>query len=184
MSSIRRLNAKTIHVWFAEFSLAICLVYGLFYLASSLGLQYFVLINRGMVKQTIGGSILSGPIDTVVWSIAIFVVLVLLGPNFRVNSSKSYRSFSATALLCLLLGIAVVVCLVVFGFIGLWALVLTSGLLLGVCLVFSSGLFGVSRSVLSLRVLFGGLLLVLFVELASFVLFNVPVCFRFGRWGF
>ena len=50
-----------------------------------------------------------------------------------------------------------------------------SGLLLGLCFVFASGLFGVSRLVLFLRVLFGGLLLVLFVELASFVLFNVPV---------
>ena len=70
-------------------------------------------------------------------------------------------------------------CLGMFGSILVWfvwmSLVLISGLLLGLCFVFAPDLFGVDRLGFCLRVLFGGLLLVLFVELASFVLFNVPV---------
>jgi hypothetical protein len=54
-------------------------------------------------------------------------------------------------------------------------LVLVSGLLLGLCFVFAADFFGVGRLVLFLRVLFGGLLLVFFVELAGLFLFNIPI---------
>ncbi len=176
MSLTKRIDKKTLLRWAAEFSLAICLIYALFYLASSLGLQYFTLSNRGMVEKTVSGSILSGSLDVAVWGIAIFVVVAWLIYSLGLNNVRSYyRSFSAVRALALLVGLAVWVCLVIFGVIGMWSLVLVSSLLLGSCFLFAPDLFGISRWSLFLRVLFGGLLLVLFVEVASFVLFNVPV---------
>jgi hypothetical protein len=178
MLSIEHLGKKTFLIFAVEFSLAICLIYSLFHLASSLGLQYFVLSSRGMVEQTVSGNILSGSWDVAVWGIAVFVILVWLGYNLGLNSvRRGFRSFSALGVLVLLCGLAVGVCLVVFGLVGMWSLVLISGLLLGLCFVFSSDLFGVGRLVLFLRVMFGGLLLVFFVELAGLFLFNVPVAF-------
>ncbi len=91
--------------------------------------------------------------------------------------------FQEQGLLVLLCGLGVWVCLVFLGFVGVWSLVLVSGLLLGLCFVFSGVFFGVGRLVFSLRVLFGGLLLVLFIELASFVLFNGPFALGFDAGG-
>jgi hypothetical protein len=174
--SIERLGNRTFLFLVVEFSLATCLVYALFYLASSLGLHYFVLSNRGLVEQTVSGNVLSGSWDVAVWGIAVFVILVWLGYILGLNHvSRYYRSSLALGLFVFLCGIAVGVFLVALGLVGMWSLVLVSGLLLGVCFVFAADLFGVNRLGLFLRVLFGGLLVVLFVELASFVLFNVPV---------
>ena len=128
------------------------------------------------MSKPLAGNVLSGSLDVAVWGIAVFVILVWLGYNLGLNNDRRhYRSFSALGVLVLLCGLAVGVCLVVFGLVGMWSLVLISSLLLGLCFVFASDLFGVSRLVLFLRVLFGGLLLVFFVELAGFFLFNVPV---------
>ncbi len=93
MSLIKRLGKKTLLLWATEFSLAICLIYALFYLASSLGLQYFVLSNRGMVEQTVSGSVLSGSLDLAVWGIAVFVVLVWIGYNLGLNNVRKLLSF-------------------------------------------------------------------------------------------
>ncbi len=175
MSPTKLLDKKTLLFRTAEFSLAICLIYTLFYLASSLGLQYSVLSNRSMVAHTASGSVLSGPLDVAVWGIAIFVVLVWLGLHLELKNVKEFsRTVSGAGLLVFLCGLGVWVCLVILGFVVVWSLVLVSGLLLGLCFVFSVVFFGVGRLVFSLRVLFGGLLLVLFFELASFVLFNGP----------
>ncbi len=169
-------DKKRLLLWTAYFSLAICLIYALFYLASILGLQFYVLSNKAMIAHTASGSILSGPLDIAVWGIAIFVVLAWLGLHLELKNVKEFsRTFSGAGLLVLLCGLGVWVCLVFLGFVGVWSLVLVSGLLLGLCFVFSAGFFGVGRLVFSLRVLFGGLLLVLFFELASFVLFNGPL---------
>ncbi len=176
MSPIKRLNKKTLQLWAAELSLAICLIYALFYLASGVGLQYFVLSNRAMVEQTFSGSILSGPMDIAVWGIAIFVVLAWLGFNLRLKDVKDHL-FSGFGLFVFLGGLVVWVCLVFLGFVGMWSLVLSSLLLLCLCFVFAPVLFGINRWALFLRVLFGGLLLVLFVEVVSFVLFTVPAAF-------
>ena len=128
--SIERLGKKTFLILVVEFSLALCLIYLLFYLASSLGLHYFVLSNRGMVEQTVSGSILSGPLDIAVWGIAIFVVLVWLGYNLGLkNDRRCYRSSSTLGVLVLLFGLVVGVCLVVFGLVGQWVLVLISSVL-------------------------------------------------------
>ena len=176
MSLTKHLDKKMLLLWVAEFSLAICLIYSLFYLASGLGLHYFVLSHRAMVEQTVSGSVLSGSLDVAIWEIALFVVLGWLGFYFGLNNFRGYyRSFSGVGLLVVLFSLAVGVCLGVLGLVGVWSLVLFSGFLLGFCLVFSVDFFGVGRLVLFLRVLFGGLLLGLFVELLSFILFGVPV---------
>ena len=176
MSLIRRLEKKMVLLWAAEFSLAICLMYALFYLAGSFGLHFFVLSKRAMVEQTVNGSVLSGSLDVAVWGIAVCVVLVWLGYYLGLNKVRSYsRSFLGIAFIVFLFGSSVGLCLFVLGLVGIWSLVLVSGLLLGFCFLFSTDFFGVDRLVLFWRVLFGGLLLVFFVELVSFALFNVPV---------
>ncbi len=181
MSSTKRIRNKTMLLYAAEISLALSLIYTLFYLASSLSLHFYVLVKRGMLEQTVMGNILSGPLDTVVWSIAIFVILIWIGYNLgstRLRSSS--RPFPALSGLVLLCGLGVWVILGILGFVSIWSMVLISILLLGIGFVFALNLFGVNRLSLFLRVLFGGLLIVLMFELASFVLFNVPVAFGLG----
>ena len=173
MSSTKSIEKKTLLLWGAEFSLAICLIYALFYLASSLGLQYFVLSKRAMVEQTVNGSILSGPLDVAVWGVAIFVILVWLGFKLNPKNAKDHL-FLEFALFVFLCGLAIWMCLIFLGLVGMWSLVLISSMLLVLCFMFAPDLFGINQSGLFLRVLFGGLLMVLFVELASFVLFTVP----------
>jgi hypothetical protein len=69
---------------------------------------------------------------------------------------------------------AVWFCLVLFGIVGLESLGLISVLLTGLLLVFSRKFMGISKFGLLLRLLFGALLLLTFVELASFVLSSIP----------
>jgi hypothetical protein len=144
--SIEHLGKKNILLLAVEFSLALCVFFSLFYLASSLGLRYFVLSDRGMVEQTVSGSVLSGSLDVAVWGIAIFVILVLLGYNLGLNKDRLYsRSFSALGALVLLCGLGIGVCLVTLGLVGMWSLVLISSLLLGLCFVFAPKLFCSAR---------------------------------------
>jgi hypothetical protein len=176
MSLAKHKDKKALFLWAAIFSLAICMIYALYYLASSLGLHYFVLSNRGMVEKTFTGNVLSGSLDVAVWGISIFVILVWSGYGLGLHKDRGlHRSFSALGLLLLLFGLAVGVFLVVFGLVGLWFLVLISSLLLSLCFVFAFNLFGVCWMVLFLRVLFGGLFIMFFIELAGLFLFNVPV---------
>ena len=68
-------NIKQPKFWYVSvvyFSLGLSLVLSLFYGAKYLKLSFFVLSNRGMVEQTVGGNILSGFWDLVVWGIAVF----------------------------------------------------------------------------------------------------------------
>jgi len=173
---IERLGKKTFLLLGVEISLAICLIYTLFYLPTSLGFQYLVLSHRSMVEQTVNGSVLPGFLDVVVWGGCIFVVLAWAMYNVGVSLIRGiYHLFSTLLLLVFLGGLALWVSLVVFGWASVVSLVWVSGLLLGLCVVLSSNLFCVSRVNLVLRVLFGVLLFGLFIEVASFVLFNVPV---------
>lgn len=128
-----------------------------------------------MLEQTVSGNVLSGPLDIAIWSVATFAVLIWIGYNLGLTRVKSLsRSFSALGVL-VLCGLGVWVFLAALGLGGMWSLVLISSLLLGMCFVFAHDLFGKSRLSLLLRVLFGGLLIVLSFEVASFILFNVPV---------
>ncbi len=127
-----------------------------------------------MVERTVSGSILSGPLDIAVWGIAAFVVLTWLGINLKLRNVKGHRQLSGVGLLVLLCSIAIWVFLVFLGFVSVQSLVLISGFLLSFCFVFAPDMFGIHRSALFLRMLFGGLLIVLFIEMASFVLFTVP----------
>ena len=156
-------------------SLGLSLVLSLFYGASYFGLSFFVLSNRGMVEQTVNGNILTGFWDSVVWGLGVFVVLAWLVYKLKSKMVRGrYQSFVIGSLAGIF-GLAVWVILAVVGLVRLDSLVLLSSLLLGLCSIFSFDFFGVHRLGFCLRVLFGGLVLVFFVELASFVLFNVPV---------
>jgi len=173
MSLIKRLDKKSILVLTAEFSLATVLIYSLFYAATSLGLRYFVLSNRGMVEHTTSGNILPGSWDVFVWAFALFVGFVFLSSSLRRSINGEWRSLLGLGLF-VFLSVFVVV-LAVFGFINVVFLIVASVLFSCLCFWFSASSFGVSRSDLFFRVLFGCLLVFLMIEVASFVLFNGPV---------
>jgi hypothetical protein len=140
----------------------------MFYLASYFGLSLFV-SSFFMVERTVLGGILLGFWDLVVWGIAVFIVLARLGYELELNIVKGYyRSGAGAGLLVAICGLAVGVLLVVLSFIGGVVMVPISGLLLGLCIVFSSDFFRVNRKPFFLRLLVGGLIIGLLVELAAF----------------
>jgi hypothetical protein len=168
-------------VWVVYFSLGLCLAYSIFHLANYFGLSFFILSNRSMIEQTLSGSVFTG-----FWGIVVFVVLARLGYDLELNLVRGYyRSFAFVGLLVAVCGMAVGVCLVVLGFVGTVALVPISCLLLSLCVVFSPDFFGVNRLHFFLRVLFGGLIVGLLIELASFFVYEefvyaFDVMFSFG----
>jgi hypothetical protein len=164
-------------VWIVYFSLGLCLVYSLFYLASYSGLSFFVLSNRGMVAHSVSGSLVSAPWDLAVWGCAVLVVLAWLIYDLGSAVARGFYRFFAGFVL---FGLVVWVCLVFFGLVSLVSFILVSVLVIVLCVVFSFGFFGVSRFGLFLRLLFGAVLGVLLVEVAALVLFNVPVALNLG----
>ena len=169
MSMSGRIGKRRLLIWAAVVPLAICLVYSLFYLANSLGFSLFVFSNRG-VEQTVSGIILSDPFDVAIWGIAIFIVLALMGYDLELNIVKGYyRSIAGVGLLVAICSMAVGVVAVILGFVDMVAMVPISLLLLSMCVVFSSDFFGVNRLPFSLKLLFGGLIVGLLVELAGFL---------------
>jgi hypothetical protein len=167
-------------VWLVCFCLGICLVYSLFYAANFFGLSYFTLVSRGMVEQTVVGSIFSGFVDALVWGGGFLVAVFCL---FYVWCSKivyaSVRSLRKVSFFGVLIGFAVWSFLALFGIASLASLGLASVLFLVFCLVSSLDLFEVSWSSFLVRVLFGGVLFVLFFEIAALALYNLPVVFNF-----
>jgi hypothetical protein len=167
MSMLKRLDKRKLLIWAAVVPLAICLVYALFYLASILGFSLLVFANRGLVEQS---KILSGTLDIAVWGIAIFVILAWLGYNLELNLVKGYyRTYAGVGFLVAICSMAVGVCAVILGFFGTVALIPISCLLLSICTVFSLDFFGVNRLPFFLRLLVGGLIVGLLVELAGFL---------------
>src|SRR5665647_213954 len=176
MSVIEHLGKKNLLTLAVEFSLALCLFYALFYLASSLGFHYLVLSHRAMVEQTVSGSVLSDILDIGVWGGCVFVVMAWIVYNLGSGLIRGhYRLFLTVGILVFLAGLTLWVSLVVFGLVSVFSLVGVSILLLVLCVSLAPGLFGIGRVSLFLRLFFVLLLVGLFVELASFVLFNVPV---------
>jgi len=177
MSLLECLGKKRLLGWAVEFSLGLCLIFSLFYLASYFGLSFFVLSNRGMVEHVVSGSLVSVPWDVGVWSCAVFIVLAWL--FYDLGSSLVgwfYRLFVGF----ILFGLVIWACLVIFGLVSLVSLALVSALIIAVCIVFSFSFFGVSRFGLFLRLLFGAVLVLSVFEVAALVLFNVPVALNLG----
>jgi hypothetical protein len=139
MSLLERLGKRRLLVWVVEFSLAVCLLYSLFYLASYFGLSFFVLSNRGMVEHIVSGSIVSARLDIVVWSVAVFVVLAGLFYGIVSDAVSGFCRFLTGSVWCGLVGLT---CLVIFGFVSLLGLVVVSVLLLVLCFMFSIVFFG------------------------------------------
>jgi hypothetical protein len=171
----RRLGGRL--VWLVWFSLGLCLVYLLFYLAGYFGLSFFVLSSRGMVEHVVSGSLFSVPWDVGVWCGALFIVLVWLffALGFR-SVGRFYRLFVGFVLF----GLVIWVFLVVFGLVSLVSLALVSALVIAFCVAFSFRFFGVSHFSLFLRLVFGAVLVVSFFEVAALALFNVPVALNLG----
>ena len=173
-------------VWLVYFLLGLCLVYLLFYMASYFGLSFFVLSNRGMVEHGVSGGLFSTSLDRTVWACAVLGVLAWLFYGLSSGFDSRLHRFLAGSVLFCLVGC---VCLILFGFFNVVSLVLVSVFVIGLCVVFSSDFFGISRLGVFLRLLFNAVLVVLSVELAALVLFNVPVSLNLGsgvpglHWG-
>ena len=151
-----RFNKKNLLLWATLVPLAICLVYTLFYLADTLNF--------------LDQDILTGSLGTAVWAIAVFIILARLGYDLELNMVKGYyRSYVGIGLLVAICSMAVGACAVIFGFVGAIAIVPISILLLSLCVVFSSDFFSMNRLPFSLRLLIGGLIIGLLVELVGFL---------------
>ena len=167
LDRLDRLDKKKLLIWVAVVPLAICLIYSLFYLANSMGFSLFVFSNKGAVDQS---SVLSGPLDIVVWGVAVFVILFWLGYNLELNMVKGYyRSYLGVGLLVSICGMAVGVVATILGFVDAVALAAISSLLLFICVAFSPDFFDMKRLPFSMRLLVGGLIIGILVELAGFL---------------
>ena len=152
-------------------SFGLSLIYSLFYLAGHFGVSFFVLSNRSMVEYTFRGNLASATWDIALWSGAIFVVLAWLFYRLGSGKVRGFYRFWTGAVLCSLVGWS---CLVVFGVLSGVSMVLVSLFLVILCLVFSFNFFKVSRLGLLKRLFFSCISVVLFVEAAALVLFNIP----------
>jgi hypothetical protein len=177
--------------WVVYFSLGLCLVYCLFYLASFFGLSFFVLSNRGMVEQIVSGSLISPFWDALVWASSILIVLAWLFHNLGTGAVKNnFRLSSTVALLVGLIGLAGVAGLAAVGVVSLFLLVLASVFLFAVCFVFCFDFFAVTRVGLFLRLSLGLVLVGLVIEFGTLFFFSGPVVLNLGlgavglRWGF
>jgi hypothetical protein len=169
-------------VWAAFFSLGLCLVYCLFYSASYLGVSFFVLSDRGMIQQTVGGALISPFWDGVVWGVCLFVVLAWLLYDVASGIIRElYKRSLSVILLVGLLGLAGLIGIVVAGLVSLFYLVLASIFVFLACFVFCNDVFdGLSRVSLLLRVGFGAVLVGLVVELGALFLFSAPIALNLG----
>ena len=168
MSMSERLSKEKLLIWVGAVPLAISLVYSLFYLASYLGLSFFVFTNRSPVNQS---SLLSAPFDIAVWGIAVFMIIAWLGYSLELNLVRGYiRPYLGISLVVLVCGLAVGVCLVALGFVGMVGLVPISLLLFGMCVVFSNDFFDVDMKPFCLRLLFGVLIISLLLMFVGFLL--------------
>ena len=165
------LNKQKLLVLAIGFSLALCLIYSLLSLVSYFGLSFFVLTNRGMVEHNGIVSLFSSSLDRYVWEGAVLVILVGLFYGLGSRRLKGIYGILADFVSC---SLVVLVGLVIFGFIDVFAMVLGSILVAVLCFLVSFVFFGVSRFYMFKSLLVGTLFLVLFEELAALILFNVP----------
>jgi hypothetical protein len=171
MSLSERREKQKLLVLAVEFSLALCLIYSLLSLAGYFGLSFYVLANRGMVEHQAITTIFSESIDRFVWCGGVFATLA--GLVYALGSSRLDRIYKVLVVVALC-GLVGLTGLVIFGLVDVFALVLASAVVGVLCFCWSLGLFGVSRVYLLRGLFVCVLFVVLFVELAALVLFNVP----------
>lgn len=154
------------------FSLGLCLIFSLLYLARYLDVSFFVLLNRGMVEQSITDSIFSPTWDIVLWGGALLAILSYLLYRVSSHMTQTYYRIAVYAVSLALLG---GIFLTFLGLTNVVLLVLVSCLLLGLCFAFPGILFGKSQTELLVRLLLGAGFFVMIVELAALVFFNGPL---------
>jgi hypothetical protein len=183
-------SLRKLLVWVVCFSLGLCLVYSLFYLASYFGLSFFVLSNRGMAESSVGGAVVSPFWDSAVWGFGLFVVLAWLFYDLGLGMvDESYRLSTSAVLLAGLIGLSSVVGFAVTGVVSLYVLILVSLFLVVLCIGLSTELFGVSRLSWFVGLLLSLFVVLLVVEVGSLLLFSAPLVLNFGlsdvgvHWG-
>ena len=146
---------QRLSIWASLVPLAICLVYSVFYLASTLGGQ---------------ARVLSPSLDAAVWGVALFVILARLGYDLELNVVKGhFLLYAGTALIVVVCGMAVGVVAVILGLLSSLALVVFSLVLLSLYVLFSRDFFGINRLQFILRLLIIMIVVGVLVGLALFL---------------
>lgn len=146
---------QRLSIWASLVPLAICLVYSVFYLASTLGGQ---------------ARVLSPSLDAAVWGVALFVILARLGYDLELNVVKGhFLLYAGTALIVVVCGMAVGVVAVILGLLSSLALVVFSLVLLSLYVLFSRDFFGINRLQFILRLLITMIVVGVLVGLAIFL---------------
>jgi hypothetical protein len=158
-------------VWLVCLSLGLCIIYSLFYLAGYSGFSFLVLSNRSMVQYSFSGSLVSATWDLAVWCTAILTVIVGLFYGLVSGKLGGFHRFLVGSVLCGLIGW---VCMVAFGWFSVVTLFFVTVFVLILGFYFSLDFFALTRFSMLKRVVFGCVLVALFVEIAGLVLFNVP----------
>jgi len=153
-------------------SVGLSWVFSLLYLANYLDVRFFVLANRGMIEQSIVGSVISPIWDNAVWALSISATLIWMLYRLKSQSVILNSRVIFSLFLSAIVGLVVVS---VFGFVSLVGLVLASFLLSLLCFMFSGVLFGLSRGGLFVRLIVGAVCFVLLIELAALFLSNGPL---------
>ena len=165
MSLLETLKSRGLLIWAAAVPLAVCLVYSLLYLASSLG--FSLMFFSSGVEQS---SVLFRTLNLAVWAVAIFVVLAWLGFSLEFNLIKGYfRWYLSVGLLVAICGMAIGVVSAILGFVGMIALAPISIFILSLCVMFSPDFFDVDRVPLVLRLLVTGLIVGFLVMLTGYL---------------
>jgi hypothetical protein len=140
MAATKKPVKDKLFLWASFFALAICFVYTLYRLATSVALFSFV------------EKILFGSLGIAVCAIAVFFLLARMGYNLELNMVKgNYMLYLSVGLLVAICALAVGVVLVILGFVHTLAIVPISILLLSLCIVFSSEFFNMKRVPFSVR---------------------------------
>lgn len=146
---------QRLSIWASLVPLAVCLVYSVFYLATSLSGQ---------------ASIISPSMDVAVWGVALFVILARLGYDLELNVVKGhFILYAGVALIVVVCGMAVGVVAVILGLLSSLALVVFSLVLLSLYFLFSLDFFGINRFKFFLRLLVCMIIVGVLVGLASFL---------------
>ena len=168
-------------VWIIYLSLGVSLVLSLLYLGNYFDVKFFVLANRGMIEHGISNSLFSPVFDTLIWATAVFLVVFFV-------FYRLYRCAlgAASRVILQIVGVAVVglTILAVFNVFGLVLLSFVSFFLFLLCFALSKLLFGVDGFGLFVRLIFGALFPVLFVELSALLLYNVPLALNLSPKSF
>jgi len=154
----KKSNKQIVLLWASIITLALCVDYALYSLASSIAL--FSLVDK----------IVFGSLGIAVWGIGVFFLLVRMGHNLELHLVRgAYENALAVGLLATVTALAVSVVLVILGFVGIVAIAPISLVVLSLSLLFSSEFFGMKLVPFSFRLVCVAFVIGLIIAAAGFL---------------